>query len=243
MTIETHFDRPVRGQNWRAPVIGTWTTTQLAQSVIVKATAGAAYYCDWGDGTVETFAANGAEQTRLHTYGAAGTYRQTWMIADPTTLRTFYCYDNLYSGGIYNLAQFTSLQYLSFNTNLFTGSLPLLPHNMAQFGCAFNGLSGAIPCLTNNAHLLAAMFQGNAVTDYTASVIAPSCTVFYAEVNLLPQSAIDQILADFAAGIAGRPAVGIIDISGAGNAAPSAAGLASKATILGTWPLWTVTNN
>jgi hypothetical protein len=59
--------------------------------------------------------------------------------------------------------------------------------------------------------------------------------------NLLPTSAVDAILADFETNVAARPATGTINLTA--NAAPSAAGLASKAAILAVRPLWVITHN
>jgi hypothetical protein len=104
-------------------------------------------------------------------------------------------------------------------------------------------MSGTIPSFTANVALVLFVGYTNAFTGYTASTIAATCVDFQVNNNLLPESAVDQILADFETGVAGRPAAGTISLGGTGNAAPSAAGLASKAAILAAKPGWTITHN
>lgn len=117
------------------------------------------------------------------------------------------------------------------------------PAGLLILNAASNGLSGSIPMLTNFTSLTSVNYSGNALTGYAASVIATTVTTFNASNNALSQSAVDQILADFATNIVARPSVGSILLNGGTNAYPSAAGLASKALILAIHPGWTVTHN
>ena len=114
---------------------------------------------------------------------------------------------------------------------------------LTHFDCHGLGLTGDTPSLTASAALINIVLSSNAFTGYTASTIAATCVYFTASNNLLTEAAVDQILADFATGIAGRPAVGQIILNGTGNAAPSAAGIASRNAILAAKPGWTVTVN
>jgi len=203
-------------------VIGQWTTTQLAQSTTVRATAGAVYRCFWGDGTIDSYVGNGADQVCAHNYGAAGTYIQKWVIADAT-----------------------KLLFVNYNSNLLVGLIPTFLNKSAliQWYCSVNSLTGLIPSLSNNQALIRLRCDSNKLTGYTASALATTIITFRVDTNLLPQSAIDQILADFATNVAARPAVVTLNLGGVGNAAPSAAGLASKAAILAAKPGWIITNN
>ena len=315
MGLILRHSRLVRSVQRPVAVIGSWTTTQLAQSVTVKATAGAIYGVNWGDGVNESFVGNGASQVHLHTYGSAGTYRQTWTINDSTKLEMFQANIELWVGSLPTLRQFTALTSLDLGNNQLTGPIPDLSANtgltgfncylnhitgsipslstntaLVNFSCYYNYtitgtipsvvnnialgflqvhlnqltgtipslatntllryayfysnlLTGTIPSLTANAILVAFGCDSNQLTGYTASTLAATLTTFNAATNQLPQAAIDQILADFATGVAGRPAVGTITLNGVGNAAPSAAGLASKAAILAAKPGWTILHN
>lgn len=223
----------------------TWTTTKIAQSWIVRATAGTPYRFDWGDGSTTWGTGNGADQAIAYNYAGAGTYTVSFQIADPTKLTKFSGGANSLAGTIPSFSNNPNLFYYANNDNLLTGPIPSLSNNplLVQFYIYTNALTGTIPSLSNNTSLVQFYITNNALTGYTPSIISATCVTFNAQTNLLPQSAIDQILADFATGVAGRPAVGTITLDGAGNAAPSAAGLASKAAILAAKPGWTITHN
>lgn len=201
---------------------GQFATSQAAQSTTVRVTAGGTYNVHWSDGTVDSEVGDGANQVIAHNYTAGLPLDQHWSMDDPTLLQWILCNGNALEGSIPSLTAYTALAIAYFNNNLLTGS---------------------IPCLTTNVALTAAVFHTNALTGYVASTIAAACVGFYAHNNLLTFAAVDQILADFATGVAGRPAVGTIRLDGAGNAAPSAAGVASRNAILAAKPGWTVDVN
>jgi len=71
--------------------------------------------------------------------------------------------------------------------------------------------------------------------------LALTLTFFYMPYCSLTQTAVDQILADFATNISLRPTDGRIDLNNGANAAPSAAGLVNKAIIQAHG--WTVNTN
>ncbi len=115
--------------------------------------------------------------------------------------------------------------------------------NLQTFNGSGNVLSGTIPSFAAATGLVTLRLDNNAFSGYTSGAIALTCTTWRADINALPQASVDQILADFLVGAAGRPGVGTINLSGGTNAAPSAAGLASKAAFLALQPGWTISNN
>jgi hypothetical protein len=83
----------------------------------------------------------------------------------------------------------------------------------------------------------------NTLSGAAVSVVPVACDVFNLSTNALTQAAVDAILADFLVNAAARPAVGTINLSGGTNAAPSAAGIASRNAFLFLRPLWTISVN
>ncbi len=77
----------------------------------------------------------------------------------------------------------------------------------------------------------------NAITDVVVGVV-PDTADINIENNALPQSQIDNILVTLAAGTA---IDGVLALNLGANAAPSATGLAAKATLEGVTRNWTVT--
>ena len=251
-------------------VIGSWTTTKLAQSTRVAVTFGAIYGVDWGDGSNESFTGIGGVQVRTHTYGSAGTYNQTWWIADATKLLRFECYANLLSGLTPSLRPFPNLTYWDSGINTMTGGAPSLNNNLALVTVYFNAnstLGGGVPSI-NGLPNLQGLYMGQSnmtgiiegltapalvhfqafsshITDYTPSTLAATLIEFDVHGNLLPLAALKLILADFLVSAAGpgRPAVVTISLGGTGNAALDAAALATKAAILALQHGWVITNN
>jgi len=135
------------------------------------------------------------------------------------------------------------LQYFSCNYNLLSGYIPELSNNinLIAFACTGNNLDGYIPDLSNNTLLETFICIGNQLTNYYPSTISIHCISFDASNNLLIQTAVDQILQDFATDISSRPLGGVLNLGGTGNASPSSAGLINKALIEA--HLWTVTTN
>jgi hypothetical protein len=84
------------------------------------------------------------------------------------------------------------------------------------------------------------MFQvnNNQLTGYEGGGVSATLLTFRAENNLLTQSAVDAILADFVAAGANN---GTLNVGGSGNAAPSAAGITDRTTLISRG--WTVTTN
>lgn len=133
-----------------------------------------------------------------------------------------------------------NMTHVLAHTNKITGCIPNLSANAALvlLHLSDNQLSGTIPTLANTA-LGTAYLGNNQLTGVDAGFAVPaSLGTFGAATNSLSQSAIDAILAAFDA--AGRSS-GTLSLGGAGNAAPSAAGIASKDSLIAKG--WTVTTN
>ena len=158
-----------------------------------------------------------------------------------TAMETLYCYSNQLTGSIPSLTANTALATFDCSGNQLTGSIPSLTANtaMATFDCSGSQLSGSIPSLTANTALVTLYCYNNQLTGVDAGfAVRPALLNAHFESNLLTQSAVDAILAAF---VAAGGLAGALSIGGSGNATPSAAGLASKATLQGLG--WTVVTN
>lgn len=187
-----------------------------------SAESGAKYQIDWGDGTVENLTANGSTISLNHSY-SAGRFLTRFKYYEPSKIINLDFRNNNFSGSVPNISRFPNIQ------------------NFSVFN---NKLTGSIPNLDNNSKLSVFYVISNQLTGYTPSVLPITLTNFQAQNNLLPQSAVDQILTDFATNAANRPNVGVINLSGTGNAAPTAAVKAACETALKTAPFnWAITTN
>ena len=109
---------------------------------------------------------------------------------------------------------------------------------LTQFNCSTNQLTGSIPSLSANTALTQFHCSGNQLTAVDGGFAVPiTLGEFRANNCQLSQAAVDAILAAFVA--AGRNSGTRILALQAGNAAPSGAGLADKATLESRG--WTVT--
>jgi hypothetical protein len=157
-------------------------------------------------------------------------------------MTVFYCYSNQLTGSIPSLSANTALTQFYCNNNQLTGSIPSLSSNTALtvFSCYNNQLTGSIPSLSSNTALSGFYCYNNQLTGWSGGTVSATLGEFQAQNNLLIQAAVDAILAAFVA--AGRTTgTRILNLGGTGNAAPSAAGLADKATLQSRG--WTVTTN
>ena len=159
-----------------------------------------------------------------------------------TALTQFYCNNNQLTGSIPSLSANTALTQFGCHNNQLTGSIPSLSANTALtlFWCHANQLTGSIPSLSANTALTQFWCHVNQLTGWSGGTVSATLGDFQAQNNLLTQAAVDAILAAFVA--AGRTTgTRVLNLGGAGNAAPSAAGLADRATLQSRG--WTVTTN
>ena len=113
---------------------------------------------------------------------------------------------------------------------------------LTEFRCNNNSLTGSIPDLSANTALTSAWLFSNSLTGSNITAVSATLGSFQAQNNQLPQSAVDAILAAFVA--AGRTSADgqvLLNLGGTGNAAPSAAGVTDKNTLISRG--WTVTTN
>jgi hypothetical protein len=158
-------------------------------------------------------------------------------------LKMFLCGSNSLSGSIPSLTANTILEDFQCFINNLSGSIPDLSSNTAllDFDCHTNSITGVIPSLTANTVLQDFDCHGNGLTDYTASTISSAQVYFDASSNVLPASAVNQILADFMASVTLTPRTGELKLGGTGNAAPTGQGLIDKASLITAG--WTVSTN
>lgn len=182
----------------------------------------------------------------------------------PANLSQLICNINNLCGSLIDLSAYQNLNSITFASNRLTGGLPALTNialEQAFFNtCRFTGylpeitlltalvsvsfsnnlFSGNIKSLSTNTALTRYICHTNALTGWDGGTIPVSLGDFQAQNNLLPQATIDALLAAFVA--AGRNSgTRILNLGGTGNAAPSAAGLVSKAMLIARG--WTVATN
>jgi len=161
----------------------------------------------------------------------------------PDVIRTdnsatrIYFYGNGFAGLIPSM-QVSSLSEFACGDNQLAGSLPSFPASLTAFSCYNLQLAGSLPILP--ASLTYYSGANNLLTGYLGTSISIQFGSVYLGFNNLSQAAVDAILVQLAA--AGKNSgTRVCDLSGAGNAAPSATGLTAKTTLLGLG--WTVTTN
>ena len=110
---------------------------------------------------------------------------------------------------------------------------------LTVFYCYANQLTGSIPSLSSNTALTVFHCSSNQLTGFTGGV-TQTLGYFDASTNALTLAAVDSILAAF---VAANRTTGSRELylQGGTNAAPSAAGLADKATLVSRG--WTVLTN
>lgn len=163
----------------------------------------------------------------------------------------------------------TAVSDIRFYGNSFAGTLPVISGNSGlsifaahagaansfiagacptTTGCASltryqvygHKLTGNIPDISSNLLLTEVLVYDNILTGWAGGTVSNTLGTFRAENNLLPQAAVDAILAAF---VAANRTTGtrVLNIGGTGNAAPSAAGVTDKDTLISRG--WTVTTN
>ena len=225
---------------FQSPMV--FTTTKQVQSWTIKASVGAQYRFNWGDGTETVVTGNGASQTSTHDYGSASTRTIRFLMQDLSKLLQFNCSSNLLQGALPDFSKCVNIDTLYLYTNLFSGTFPSLRTCTKLANCAFhyNQFTGVFPSF-EGCPIVYLDAQHNQFSSYTPQIIAASCHDFYAQYNSFPAASINAILADVANGIAGRPSGGVLAINGTGNAAPTGQGITDKATI--TARPWTCSTN
>lgn len=179
------------------------------------------------------------QQLRLSVNALAGSPPS---LAANTGLVAVYLSLNNFVGSIQSLEHCPSLTAAYWSNNQFTGTLPSVAANTAltQYYCGGNQLTGNIHSLSSNTALTVWSGYTNQFAGWDGGTVSATLGEFKAANNLLPQATVDALLAAFVA--AGKASgTRVLELGGTGNATPSAAGLADKATLVSRG--WTVTTN
>ena len=151
---------------------------------------------------------------------------------------------NNFTGKIPSIAHLTVLNSYNCDTNNLSGPIPsVLPSTLKYLQIHDNSLSGDIPDLSGTSMYLIHV-HNNKLTGYAGGGIndaGSGLRYFDATNNLLTQEAVDLILSDFVDANHTVVSNENIRLGGTGNATPSAAGLADKATLISRG--WSVTTN
>jgi hypothetical protein len=161
-------------------------------------------------------------------------------------LENFNCSNNKLTGIIpsfTNAIPNYSLRSFNCSNNQLTGSIPSLSGMtlLNSFDCQFNQLSGSIPSLYTNNVLENFYCNDNRLTGFYTGSVSNTVGDFQAQNNFLTSGAVNAILSSF---VSASKADGtrILNLGGAGNAAPVGQGIIDKAFLIS--PLgWTVTTN
>lgn len=141
-----------------------------------------------------------------------------------------------------NISNLTYLAQVYVYSCGLVGPMPPLPAALTVFSAAGNDFTGNIQNLSANAALGYYGVTGSQLSGWVGGSVSATVATFLANDNFLPQSAVDGLLAAFvAAGRTSASGTCVLNLGGTGNATPSAAGLANKATLQARG--WTVTTN
>lgn len=163
-------------------------------------------------------------------------------LSGATKLQRFFASDNQLTGPIPSLNGCTALNVFHCFTNQFTGSIPELYSNISlqDFRGQTNQFAGSIPSLSACTVLNTFQCENNQLDGFAGGSVSNTLDIFTANINQLPSSAVNDILAAF---VAANRTTGtrILNLGGAGNSAPTGQGLVDKATLISRG--WTVTTN
>ena len=191
----------------------------------------------WGDGTSTTTALTGSD-TDVGKSGVAATARGIILLGNVTEWRASAAYGNAYT-----LTRMpTSLTYLHLYSTGVSGDITAVSSltSLTYLHLGGTGVSGDITAVSSLTSLMYLYLYSTGVSGATSPTInsIPSLATCSLSSDSLPQVAVDTILSDAvdSLSLGGRVtcALGL-----SGNAAPSAAGLNDKATLVSAG--WTVT--
>jgi Leucine-rich repeat (LRR) protein len=163
-----------------------------------------------------------------------------------TSLERYWVMNNEHTGSFPNINGLSELGLINVGNNNLTGTLPadlqsLGVPNLFRYNVYANSFTGAISDCTGMTKLQFVLADGNDLTDFTGGV-EPSLYRFMANGNNLTETAVDNILQAFVdANRTTNMGSAVINLGGSGNAPPSAAGIASRSTLIGRG--WSVTTN
>ena len=130
------------------------------------------------------------------------------------------------------------------DSNQCTGPLPDISAltSLTAWQSRDNQFTGPLPDISALTSLMAWNSGNNQLTGWAGGTVPATLGDFRAHINLLPEATVDALLAAFvAAGRTSDDGTCLLHLYGTGNAAPSAAGAADKATLVSRG--WTVATN
>lgn len=244
-----------RTSGWPAIILSTTKTTGF-NPIMTK--TGATLRWAWGDGTytdsnaptknypagtktLEVWSVDGFAGVTVVALTARSMIGPVPSFARFPALVTCALGINAFSGALPSLAPCTALVTFACNTNSLSGSLPSFAActSLRSFAANGNSFSGTLPSFAPCTALTDFRVDFNSLTDVVAGSFATQKSLATAilDTSALVQSAVDQVLADLVVSL-GIPGRVLCTVDLGGNAPPSAAGLANKATLIAAG--WTV---
>ena len=163
-----------------------------------------------------------------------------------TSLQYFWVMVNNFTGSFPNINGLSQLGLINVGANNLTGTLPadlqsLGVPKLFRFNIYGNSFTGTLSDCTGMNNLEYVLADNNNLTDFTGGV-EPSLYRFFINNNNLTETAVDNILQAFVdANRTTNMSIAIMNLGGSGNAAPSAAGVTNKNTLISRG--WSVTTN
>lgn len=144
--------------------------------------------------------------------------------------------------GTVSLSAYTGLlEFTCKNNNItkFTGnnSLP----NLIKLNLELNSLTDNIPSLSSNTALREFNCRYNSLTGFEGGTVSTVLDIFEADNNLLTSGTVNSILSSFVVANNTTTLTRILNLGGAGNQAPTGAGITDKAALTAIG--WTVITN
>ena len=161
-------------------------------------------------------------------------------ISGLTNLTTWRSDSNQHTGPLPDISGLTNLTIWWSYLNQHTGALPDISGltNLTAWLSSSNRHTGALPDISELTNLTTWYVDSNQHTGGFPGAVPASLLDCRMQNNLLPQAAVDAMLAAFVAAGASN---GTLNLGGTGNAAPSGTGATDAATLVSRG--WTVTTN
>jgi hypothetical protein len=163
-----------------------------------------------------------------------------------TSIERYWVMVNEHTGSFPNINGLSNLGLINVGDNNLTGTLPAdlqslgIP-SLFRFNVYDNSFTGTLSDCTGMNNLQYVLADSNNLTDFTGG-FEPSLYRFVIYNNNLTETAVDNILQAFVdANRTTNMSIAIMNLGGSGNAAPSAAGVTNKNTLISRG--WSVTTN
>lgn len=250
-------------ERWRGKMRGKWgfesapnwiaVTNKQSFYMLIGLTVTGSLDVDWGDGTSSSYSFGVSSIS--HDYATPGIRVIKFNVKGLYTIHT----QSAFIGGTMppldtiriayiSGCGFAGMPYIDLSNNILGdfyishNSLHGIPPKVGQvtrYTIEGNNFSGTLHQITSTS-LIELRCDDNKLTGYTPSVLPLTTTFIRMRRNLLPQTAVDQIIGDVHTNLSNRPSSGC-QLFLEGNAAPSTAGKAKARDIRDHG--WTVTHN